>query len=87
VTQQCVCIFLYFSLHLFLADDTQQELLTATRACMRVHSLTHLSLIPCSQKATKVGRWFTHKLVNILEFVGLAPKGTVKTHDFLIKVC
>jgi sterol 24-C-methyltransferase len=37
-------------------------------------------------KATRVGRWFTHKLVNILEFVGLVPKGTVKTHDFLIKV-
>ena len=38
-------------------------------------------------RQTKAGRWLTHKLVNVLEFVGLAPKGTVKTHDFLIKVC
>ena len=37
-------------------------------------------------RQTKAGRWLTHKMVNVLEFAGLAPKGTVKTHDFLIKV-
>ena len=36
-------------------------------------------------RQTKVGRWCTHKLVTMLEFVGIAPKGTVKTHDFLIQ--
>ncbi len=38
-------------------------------------------------KATRFGRMFTHVMVNVLEFLHLAPKGTVKTHDFLIKVC
>jgi hypothetical protein len=37
-------------------------------------------------RATRVGRMFTHVMVNVLEFLHLAPKGTVKTHDFLIKV-
>lgn len=36
-------------------------------------------------RASKPGKWLTHKLVNILEFLRLAPAGTVKTHDFLIK--
>jgi len=36
-------------------------------------------------RATRLGRMFTHVMVNVLEFVHLAPKGTVKTHDFLIK--
>eukprot|EP00051_Salpingoeca_urceolata_P026556 m.477734 g.477734 ORF g.477734 m.477734 type:complete len:343 (-) comp20929_c0_seq1:74-1102(-) len=36
-------------------------------------------------RQTHVGRWITHKLVNVLEFMRLAPKGTVKTHDFLIQ--
>ena len=37
-------------------------------------------------RSSKLGRVFTTVMVNILETVRLAPKGTVKTHDFLIKV-
>jgi sterol 24-C-methyltransferase len=36
-------------------------------------------------RQTKVGRWFTHKFVTILEFLRVAPQGSVKTHDFLIQ--
>lgn len=34
---------------------------------------------------TKLGRWVTHKFVTAMELVGFAPKGSVKTHDFLIQ--
>eukprot|EP00042_Codosiga_hollandica_P028058 m.144791 g.144791 ORF g.144791 m.144791 type:complete len:136 (+) comp52667_c1_seq4:849-1256(+) len=36
-------------------------------------------------RQTKVGRWCTHKMVTIFEFLRIAPQGAVKTHDFLIK--
>eukprot|EP00047_Mylnosiga_fluctuans_P001544 m.220823 g.220823 ORF g.220823 m.220823 type:complete len:352 (-) comp10466_c0_seq1:61-1116(-) len=36
-------------------------------------------------RATRVGRFFTHIMVNVLETLRLAPAGTVRTHDFLIK--
>jgi len=36
-------------------------------------------------KHTKMGRLFTHVCVTILEFIGIAPKGTTKTHSMLSK--
>lgn len=36
-------------------------------------------------KHTKLGRFFTHSAVTAFEFVGLLPKGAVKTHDILIE--
>lgn len=35
---------------------------------------------------TRTGRWFTSKFVSALEMLRIAPRGTGKTHDFLIKV-
>lgn len=37
-------------------------------------------------RMTRIGRIFTHSMVTALEFLRLAPRGTVKTHDFLITV-
>jgi len=37
-------------------------------------------------ETVKVGRWCTSKMVYVLETLRLAPKGTIKTHDFLCQV-
>ena len=37
-------------------------------------------------RSSRLGRIFTTVMVNVLETLRLAPKGTTKTHDFLIKV-
>jgi sterol 24-C-methyltransferase len=34
-------------------------------------------------KSSKIGIWLTHQMVRVLEFVRLAPAGTVKTHEWL----
>ncbi|RNE99971.1 sterol 24-c-methyltransferase [Trypanosoma rangeli] len=34
-------------------------------------------------KSTPVGRWITNKMCHVLEFVGLAPRGTYKTTEIL----
>ncbi|KNC55873.1 cycloartenol-C-24-methyltransferase [Thecamonas trahens ATCC 50062] len=36
-------------------------------------------------RLTKVGKWCSHALVNVLETLGLSPKGSVKTHEILIR--
>lgn len=36
-------------------------------------------------RLTKVGTWCTHTMVTVLETLGISPKGSVKTHEILIR--